>query len=230
MQEVEPTLPTVALKIREKMRHCFVYFGNAHGSSWAKRQQARNLVRDFLKSTAEYWVRVQRFNRYIHTVEHIRARVRRTMSARHAQWELLEEFFHKERKSIHAYLKLNKKNMKDRDFAETLVRKLTDIPFASVRETLSDYMDACRVQLREVQKEINSKRQRGVAFQCFMLLDAIKDTTLMVNEVKTPREKGGADSNKLMRKSTIDFKKEIKTEGYWYDNLCPLRILTFEEI
>ena len=145
MQEVEPTLPSLGLKIREKMRHCFVYFGNAHGSSRVKRQQARNVVRDYLKLTAECWGRVQRFNRYINTVEHIRCRLRRTMSARHAQRELLHEFFEKERKAVVNYLKMNKKSMKDRDFADALARKMTDISPLSVQETLSEYMAACRV-------------------------------------------------------------------------------------
>lgn len=145
------------------------------------------------------------------------------MSARHAQWELLEEHFHKERKNIHNYLKLNKKKMKDADFVDSLVRKMSDIPYLSVRETLSDYMDACRERLRSVQKEISERRQRGVAFQCFMLLDAISDGTFETVD-------SGDTGPDLMRKSTVDFKKENSAEGNWYDKLCPLRILAFEDI
>lgn len=65
---VEPVFPNIALKIREKLRHCFTYFGNAHGSSRVKRQQACKLMRDFLKSTAEYWGREQRFDHYVEII------------------------------------------------------------------------------------------------------------------------------------------------------------------
>ena len=45
--------------------------------------------------------------------------------------------------------------MKDPDFVDLLVRKMNEIPFMSIRETLSDYMDAAREGLRKVQEEIS---------------------------------------------------------------------------